>query len=382
VYKSSVCGSLVWMLLLCALPSSAETNLAADLQVSNPEVVALFDHLMPTGVTVSKENRVFVNFPRWGDTVPFTVAELKDGKPVAFPDAKINIHDPENESDCLVSVQSVVVDPKNRLWLLDTGSIKFGRTKFGGPKMICVDLATNKVINKILFPSNVALPTTYLNDVRFDMHSGTEGFAYISDSSSSGPNAIIVVDLSNGKSWRKLNDHLSTKAQKGLLPIVEGKPLMNRPFGGQPSPLTIGVDGIALSADGKRLFYCPATSRRLYSVATAALTNDKLGDKAVASTIIDLGDKGGAADGLESDSAGNLYITNVEHNAILCRKPDGQYNTIVHTPQILWPDTLSISNDGYLYFTVNQLERQAIFNQGVDRRQPPFAVYRLKLPAQ
>ena len=39
---------------------------------------------MPTGVTVTETGRIFVNFPRWGDDVPYTVAELKDGKPVAF----------------------------------------------------------------------------------------------------------------------------------------------------------------------------------------------------------------------------------------------------------------------------------------------------------
>jgi hypothetical protein len=32
-----------------------------------------------------------VNFPRWGDDVPFTVAEIHDGKEVvAYPDQAIN----------------------------------------------------------------------------------------------------------------------------------------------------------------------------------------------------------------------------------------------------------------------------------------------------
>ncbi len=45
---------------------------------------------MPTGVTVSQTGRIFVNFPRWGDDVPFTVAEIVKGKAVAFPDAAVN----------------------------------------------------------------------------------------------------------------------------------------------------------------------------------------------------------------------------------------------------------------------------------------------------
>ena len=59
---------------------------------------------------------------------------------------------------------------------------------------------------------SVALPTTYLNDVRFDLRRGEPGIAFITDSSNQGPNGIIVVDLASGQSWRRLHDHPSTKA--------------------------------------------------------------------------------------------------------------------------------------------------------------------------
>ena len=49
------------------------------------EQVFAFQDAMPTGVTVSETGRIFVNYPRWGDVVPFTVAELKDGKAVPYP---------------------------------------------------------------------------------------------------------------------------------------------------------------------------------------------------------------------------------------------------------------------------------------------------------
>ena len=93
------------------------------------EPVAMFDGSMPTGVAVSREGRVFVNFPRWGDPVPFTVAEIKDGKPVAYPDEPMNALPPGDQASVdgakrFVSVQSVVVDPANRLWVLDTGSVE------------------------------------------------------------------------------------------------------------------------------------------------------------------------------------------------------------------------------------------------------------------
>jgi sugar lactone lactonase YvrE len=60
---------------------------------------------------------------------------------------------------------------------------------------LCVDIETDQVIKKILFPQDVALPTTYLNDVRFDLRQGRDGVAYITDSSQKGPNGIIIVDF-------------------------------------------------------------------------------------------------------------------------------------------------------------------------------------------
>jgi hypothetical protein len=51
---------------------------------------------MPTGVTVSQKGRIFVNFPRWGDEVPFTVAEVREGKAIAYPDEAMNQTDPHD----------------------------------------------------------------------------------------------------------------------------------------------------------------------------------------------------------------------------------------------------------------------------------------------
>jgi sugar lactone lactonase YvrE len=223
-----------------------------------------------------------------------------------------------------VSVQSVVVDPADRLWILDTGSPLFQSTQYGGPKLLCVDLTTDQVVKKILFPQDVALPTTYLNDVRFDLRRGSEGMAFITDSAQKGPNGIIVVDLASGESWRQLNDHLSTKAEglQTFLPIVEGRPFLeHQPDGSVKQGAGMGSDGIAISADGARLYYCPLGSRKLYSVDTEALIDRSLDDRDVAATVTDEGDKGGASDGLESDAAGHIYTTNYEQNAILRRLP-------------------------------------------------------------
>jgi sugar lactone lactonase YvrE len=333
------------------------------------EVVARFEGSMPTGVTVSRGGRIFVNFPRWGDAVPFTVAEVKSGKTVAFPNQSINQFPPAGAlQKSFVSVQSVVIDARDRLWVLDTGSVKFEPTNPGGPKLVCVDLATNQVTRVITFPPSVALPTTYLNDVRFDLRRGPAGMAFITDSSDKGPNGIIVVDLESGRSWRKLHDHPSTKGDPKFLALVEGRPIAG---------LKIGSDGIAISADGETMFYTPLASRRLYSVSATALSNEKASEAEVAKTVQDLGEKG-ASDGLESDAQGRVYLTAYEQNAILRRKQDGSLETLVSDPRLLWPDTLSLADDGKLYAIANQLHRQARFNGGRDLREQPYLLVRVK----
>jgi sugar lactone lactonase YvrE len=365
-----------------------QKNLPSDEPVGELEPVAHFHGAMPTGVTVSHQGRIFINFPKWGDEVPFTVSEIRDGDAVPYPDEATNQTDPNDPAAALVSVQSVVVDPADRLWILDTGSPMFQPTKYGGPKLVCIDLATNNIIKKILFPQDVAMPTTYLNDVRFDLRRGNQGMAFITDSSQNGSNGIIVVDLDSGASWRRLHDHPSTKAEqlKTFLPIVEGLPFLEyqQPGGSvKHGGAAMGADGIAISSDGGRLYYCPLGSRKLYSVSTDALGDQSLDEQNVSATVVDEGDRGGGADGLESDAAGYIYSTNYEHNAILRRGQDGKWDTVTHDPRLLWPDTLSLASDGYLYVTANQLHRQARFNkEGRDLRRKPYTLFRVKIDAQ
>ena len=373
-------GLLGGLLVSCAPAASSAVTLPQTQTTGELEQVATFNGPMPTGVTVSQNGRVFVNFPRWGDPVAATVAELVDGQAVPYPSAEVTALDLANAAETFVSVQSVIVDPDDRLWVLDTGSINFAPVVEGGPKLVGIDLNTNKIFKTIRFSGDVVLPTTYLNDVRFDLRRGEGGVAYITDSSGTGPNGIIVVDLASGTSRRLLNNHPSTKAQKNFLPFVEGRPLMERVPNESPKYLALGSDGIALGSDGSRLYYCPLASRRLYSVSTDALLDTSLTASQVAETVRDEGMKP-ASDGLEADAEGRIYATAYEQNAVARLKPNGFYETVVSNPRILWPDTLSLAGDGYLYFTANQLHRQASYHNGQDLRVKPYSLFRVKVDA-
>ena len=447
--------------VLCLTPFLSAQQAATDQPVGHLETVATFPGPMPEGVTVSHSNRVFVNFARWGDDIPFTVAEIRNGKAVAYPNAEINNwpgrtlpnpnafgYIPEQETadqTHLVSVQSVVVDPNDILWVLDTGSPLLKNTVPGGPKLVAIDLQNNKVVKVILLPPETCGTNCYLNDVRFDLRVGDSGpqdpatmigskpapnpntppkdpkfpnaertkgqmfcmdgnlqtyisggicayhgppppiihgTAYITDSSSQGPNAIIVVDLATGKSIRRLNQHPSVLSEPGFLMFAEGQPVYQTLPGHPAEPVNFAADGIAISADGKELFFCPINSTKLYAVSTDFLRDRSKSDAQVGSTVrIATGKM--PSDGLESDSQNRVYMTDPVTDSIHRFDPKtGLTETLAHDPRLLWPDTMSLSDDGYLYITANQLHRQPTMHHGQDLRQKPYQLFRIKVDAQ
>ena len=55
--------------------------------------------------------------------------------------------------------------------------------------------------------------------------------------------------------------------------------------------------------------------------------------------------------------------------------------TLVHDPRLLWPDTMSLATNGYLYVTSNQLHRQPTMHNGQDLRMKPYQLFRIKVDA-
>ena len=359
--------STLALFLLAALPAAAQT----------PQTVAEFNGPMPTGVTVSHTGRIFVNYPHWGDDVKFTVAEIVGGKAVAYPNAQVNKINKAKPADCLYSVQSVVVDPDDRLWALDTGSVKLGPNVPGGPKLVCIDLKTNAITRKIFFPRSVVTPGTYLNDVRFDLTRGKAGTAFITDSGGKSDDGIIIVDLATGQSFRRLGEDPSVKPDTKVIGILEGQPLMERKHGLSPQVPKFASDGIAISRDGKTLYYCPISSRQLYSVSVDAMMDRSKSEPEVAKTIQDLGVKG-MSDGLESDALGNVYVGDEEKAQIKVGKPGGPYRVLAQTSTLYWLDTFSVATDHYLYFTANELQRLPSYHNGNDLRVKPYKLFRVK----
>ena len=345
------------------------------------EIVHRFFGTMPVGVAVTSDNRIFISYPRWTDKGPVTLAELKNGVEVPYPaGGAFQLGNKKDPAHNLVSLQGLIVDSKDRLWVLDTGTVDMKPVDPFSPKLVCINTKTNKIVKIIAFPLAVAPRSTYLNDLRIDLRRGEgEGIAYITDSGERSTNGLICVDLKTGKAWRRLAGQPSVQASGDVVGMPEGEPLLKRPKPGVTQKLRMGVDGVAISPNGDYLYYTPLLSRHLYRIKTDALVDEGVSDEAVNKQVEDLGEKG-VADGLGEDTLGRIYITDWEKRAITRRTPDGKMETVVQDDRLLWPDTLALARDGYLYLLSDQLHRQPTYHYGKDLRKPPYLLVRIKLP--
>lgn len=319
--------------------------------------VAQFDH-QATGVAVTEDGRRFVNFPRWTDDAPISVAEvMKDGSLRPYPDAKWNSwrNARANElpvGDYFVCVQSIVPDGHGNLWVLDPGAPGNEKILEGAPKLVRIDLSSNTVTKTILVPGDVALQGTYLNDIRFSPDGKT---GYITDSGTRG--AIIVVDLESGKSHRALDGHPSTQIDKTVQVTLDDKPLV-RPDGRQPA---FAADGIAISKDGKTLYYQALTGKTLYSIDTVKLRSDvSEADRAAAVKTVA---QTHVADGLWMSKTGVLYLTSPTDYAIK-RLNGATVETVLTDRRLRWPDTFSEGRDGTMYVTASHIQDTNWFTPG------------------
>jgi sugar lactone lactonase YvrE len=308
-----------------------------------------------TGVAVSQEGRIFVNYPLWAPSQPFAVGEIQaDGSVVPYPNRELNSWQPGKlPRDHFVCVQAMTVDAENRLWILDPGNPRFQGVVEDGPKLVIVDLSRNVVIRTYGFDPEIARADSYLNDVRVDL---VADMAYMTDS---GNGALVVLDLTTGKARRLLDDHPSTQAEDIELTI-----------GGVPWAMKVHADGIALSKDGQWLYYQALTSRTLYRIATADLRDQRLSDQDLPGRVEKFAESG-ASDGLIYGPDDHVYVSALEHDAIRRVQPDGTVETVIQDDRISWPDSFALGPGNVLYFTTARIHEWG-------RPSRPFAVYRLE----
>ncbi len=364
--RFTVMRLFVWIFLIFLAVSNARAQTTtAPSSSATLQSVATFPNQQVTGVAVSRRGRIFVNFPDWSHDHTISVAEIVNGKPKPFPNDEWNKAGTPN--DHFVCVQSVYVDESDSLWMLDPAAPKMKEIVRGGPKLINIDLVKNEVAQTIAFGEDIAPKKSYLNDVRVDVKTGT---AFITDS---GLGAIVVVDLTTGKARRLLESDRSTQAEKDFQLEVNGRGLL----GENGKPPQINSDGIALDRLNGFLYFHALTGHTLYRIKTADLRNRRLTSGELSSKVETVADTP-APDGMLIGPNGKLYLTDIEHGAVVAFDPkERKLAPVIADDRLSWPDSLSFGPDGALYVTASQIQNMPRFNGGKSTCTTPYQVFKI-----
>jgi hypothetical protein len=310
-------------------------------------------------VAVSADGRVFFTVHPESRPVGPKLYEWRDGQALPYPDAA-------SQDRLFDTPLVVVVDRQDRLWTVDPA-----RHGFGTPRVLAFDLATGEVVVDHALDADIAPWGSFVQDLQVAPDGAT---VYLADVSflRTCP-ALIVLDVASGTARRVLERHPSVTAQDWIIRTQTKRMVF---FGGLAT-MKPGVDGLAVSTDGEWLTYGAMTHDTLYRAPTAALADASLPADALARQVEALGPKP-LSDGLSADLEGGVWITDVEHGAVIRRTPEGGLETWIRTPRIRWADALSFGPDGWLYVADSAIPDQVLRSKDHIRSRAPYRVYRFR----
>ena len=321
-----------------------------------------------SGVAISSTGRLFTSYPLWSTTYLYGLAEVTSGKTV-YPSQDWNSFTlGDSATSKFVNVNGLYADSKNNLWVVDAASPYQMGVYANSQKLVEISLATNTVVRT--YPLVGATDdASYLNKVVVD---GNENFAYISNSSEGG---IVVVNLNTGDARQVLEGSSSVIADQTYILEINGAQVNKN-----GSPFYQNSTGLAITADNSYLYYKPLTDHNLYRIPTADLQDTTLDPNVLSARVENLGTYN-TSDGLVLDASGNLYMGDIEQQAIVKLDPNLKLTTVVKDSRLIWPDSYAISSDGYLYISCSQINLEPDFNGGTSKRTTPYTIYRIKLPS-
>jgi sugar lactone lactonase YvrE len=308
---------------------------------------------------VSAGGRIFYTIHPESNPVGTKLYEWVNGKAVPYPNEA-------QQAALYTSPLGLAIDAKNQLWVIDPANHGTGTAR-----LTAFDLATNKVVHSYAFSSDVAPLGSFLQDLQV---SADGRWVYIADVGfwAKRP-ALVIYDAQKKTARRVLSRHASVYPQN----ILIRNQIKAISFFGGLLEMKTGIDGVALSRDGAWLYYAAMNHNMMYRAPTPALQDASLSDAAIAAKIEKVGKKP-LNDGLSIDDQNGVYVTDVEHQAVLRMTPDGKLQTIVKDSRIRWADGLSFGPDGWLYLADSAIPHLVLQNADYHKAHAPYMIWRFK----
>lgn len=175
------------------------------------------------------------------------------------------------------------------MYVIDAGRENFfaadpGIVVNGPARLIVLDIETHETKYSHVFAEDVFFPdSSFLNDIVVDER---RNVAYMSDTNVAGKGALVMHDMSTGRSLRFSGP--STLAQPWYHVTV-----LNVTY-----PMNSPADGIALSQDGDVLFYSVIEGASLFALDAGVFRGPQSTAQQVQATVQNVTQKASFSDGL------------------------------------------------------------------------------------
>ena len=304
------------------------------------EIVATFK-VRPGNPSITPDGRILMSIHPLTNPTVNIVEMLPGGALKTYPNDAFSA----GKNAKVKALIGIRTDDKGVAWILDLAA----------RRLIGWDTRAEKQVAEFAIPADVLRPHSFLQDFALDQKRGRAIIADMTqgDLKSAPYPAFVTVDLKTGAAQRIAESHPS------MMPEAEGGFALN--------PITI-------DPDYEWIYFGALNGRAVYRVPAASFDGD---GSTVAAKIERYGPKP-FSDGITVDSGGNVYITDIEKHAIGVTTSKG-YRVIAGLPEgQSWPDGFSIGPKGYVYATVNQLDRTAALNSGKEEGSGTYMLVRIK----
>ena len=75
---------------------------------------------------------------------------------------------------------------------------------------------------------------------------------------------------------------------------------------------------------------------------------------------------------------GNIYITDIEHSAVMRKTLDGRLETVIRDSRIRWADSLSFGPAGYLYVADSAIPDVMLQSEAHVAGARPYHIFRFR----